>query len=100
MTTIPTGEVTSLTQTIRFCEDSAQAYTAQVHAIEQTMATLNAEEVSGPAQAAFSNAMELSAAASGAMLEAAAEFRKHLVVQEAYDSVQGAGTKKFVTAGR
>jgi hypothetical protein len=100
MTTIPTGEVTSLSQTIRFCEDSAQAYRAQVHAIEQTQATLTAEEVSGPAAAAFAAAMEQSNSAAASMEVAAAEFKKHLVVQEAYDAVQGAGTKRFITAGR
>jgi hypothetical protein len=99
-TTMPTGEVTSLSQTIRFCEDSAQAYRAQVHAIEQTQATLAAEEVSGPAAAAFSSAMEQSHAAAASMEVAAGEFRKHLVVLEAYDAVQGAGTKQFVTGGR
>jgi hypothetical protein len=99
-TTIPTGEVTSLSQTIRFCEDSAQAYRAQVHAIEQTQATLSAEEVSGPAADAFAAAMEQSHSAAASMEVAAEEFKKHLVVQEAYDAVQGAGTKRFITAGR
>lgn len=100
MTTMPTGEVTSLAQTIRFCEDSAQAYRAQAHAIEQTQATLAAEEVSGPAAAAFADAMEQSQTAALSMERAAGEFKKHLVVTEAYDQVQGAGTKAFVTAGR
>lgn len=99
-TTIPTGEVTSLSQTIRFCEDSAQAYRAQAHAIEQTQATLTAEEVSGPAAGAFALAMEQSFSAADAMTTAADEFKKHLVVLEAYDAVQGAGTKAFVTGGR
>jgi hypothetical protein len=100
MTTIPTGEVTSLSQTIRFCEDSAQAYRAQVHAIEQTQATLSAEEVSGPAADAFAQAMEQSNSAAASMEVAAGEFKKHLIVLEAYDAVQGAGTKRFITAGR
>lgn len=99
-TTIPSGEVTSLSQTIRFCEDSAQAYRAQAHAIEQTQATLTAEEVSGPAAAAFATAMEQSFSAADAMTTAAEEFKKHLIVLEAYDAVQGAGTKAFVIGGR
>ena len=98
--TVPTGEVTSLAQTIRFCEDSAQAYRAQAHAIEQTEASLSAADVSGPARIAFAVAMDQSMSAADAMTEAANEFKKHLVVTEAYDAVQGAGTREFVTGGR
>jgi hypothetical protein len=100
MTTMPTTEVVGLESAIRFCEDSSQAYTAMVYSIEQTRAALANGDVSGPAADAFDQAMEMSAAASAAMVTAAEEMKKHRVVAEAYDAVPGAGTREFVRAGR
>lgn len=98
--TATTTEVTGLSQTIRFCEDSASAFRAQAQATEQTVAAINAGDVSGPAAAKLAHAMELSLAAAEAMDQAAAEFRPHLGIQEQYNANPGAGTREFVTAGQ
>jgi hypothetical protein len=98
--TATTTEVTGLSQTIRFCEDSAAAFRAQAQATEQTVAAVAAGDVSGPAAAKLSHAMELSLAAAEAMDEAAAEFRPQLSIQEQYNANPGAGTREFVTAGQ
>ena len=93
-------EVVGLDSAIRFCEDSARAYRAQVQAIEHTQAAIVAGGVTGPAEAAFAAAMEQSNAAAASMEAAAAEFKAHKPVQEAYNSAPGAGTREFVTTGQ
>lgn len=98
--TATTTEVVGLSQTIRFCEDSAAAFRAQAQATEQTAAAVAAGDVSGPAAAKLAHAMELSLAAAAAMDEAAAEFRPQLGIQEQYNANPGAGTREFVTAGQ
>lgn len=100
MTTIPTGEVTGLSDMISFCEGSTVAFDAQIHATELSIAAAEAGGVTGPGAAKLVHAMELCAAAGAAYGEAAAEYKSHLVVTEAYDAVPGAGTREFVTAGR
>jgi hypothetical protein len=98
--TTTTPEVTGLEPAITFCETSAQAYNAMVGSIEQTMAALQAGDVTGPARDAFASAMEQSAAAATSMETAAAELRSHRIVAEAYDAATGAGTREFVRGGR
>lgn len=93
-------EVVGLDSAIRFCEDSARAYRAQVQAIEHTQAAIAAGGVSGPAAAAFAAAMEQSNSAAQSMETAAAEFKAHKAVQEAYNANTGAGTREFVLNGQ
>ena len=93
-------EVVGLDSAIRFCEDSARAYRAQVQAIEHTQAAIVAGGVSGPAAAAFAAAMEQSNAAALSMEAAAGEFKAHKQVQEAYNANTGAGTREFVLNGQ
>jgi hypothetical protein len=100
MPTIPTGEVVGLSDTIKFCEGSSEAFRAQVHATELTIAATAAGGVSGPGAAKLAHAMELCTAAAAAMDEAAVEFKSHIGIQEQYDANPGAGTREFVTAGR
>lgn len=100
MTTIPTGEVVGLSDTIKFCEGSSEAFRGQVHATELAIASITAGGVTGPGAAKLSHAMELCAAAAAAMDEAAVEFKSHTGIQEQYDANPGAGTREFVTAGR
>jgi hypothetical protein len=95
-----TGEVTGLSDTIKFCEGSSEAFRAQIHATELTVAAAAAGGVTGPGAAKLAHAMELCTAAAAAYDEAAAEFKAHTAVQEAYDANPGAGTREFVTAGR
>lgn len=98
--TATTTEVVGLDSAIRFCEDSARAYRAQIQAIEQTQAALAAGDVTGPAAETFSQAMEQSNAAAASMDAAAAELISHKQVQEAYLANQGAGTRDFILAGQ
>lgn len=98
--TATTTEVVGLDSAIRFCEDSARAYRAQMQAIEQTQAALAAGDVTGPAAETFSQAMEQSEAAASSMDAAAAELLRHKQVQEAYLANQGAGTRDFILAGQ
>jgi len=99
-TTIPTGEVAGLESGITFSETSAQAYTEMVHRIEQTLAALDGFDVGGPARAAATSAMEQSGAAAESMRTFAEELKKHRIIAEAIDTVQGAGTREFYTSGR
>lgn len=98
--TATTTEVVGLDSAIRFCEDSARAYRAQMQAIEQTQAALAAGDVTGPAAETFAQAMEQSNAAAASMDAAAAELLSHKQVQEAYLANQGAGTRDFILAGQ
>lgn len=98
--TATTTEVVGLSDTIRFCEDSAAAYRAQAQATERTQAAIEAGGVTGTASQMFASAMENCNAAASAMDEAAAEFKQHLGVQEQYNANPGAGTREFVTAGQ
>lgn len=98
--TATTTEVVGLDSAIRFCEDSARAYRAQIQAIEQTQAALAAGEVTGPAAETFSQAMEQSSQAAASMDAAAAELLRHKQVQEAYLANQGAGNRDFILAGQ
>lgn len=98
--TATTAEVVGLDSAIRFCEDSARAYRAQMEAIEQTQAALAAGDVTGPAAENFSQAMEQSNLAAASMDAAAAELLRHKQVQEAYLANQGAGTRDFILAGQ
>jgi hypothetical protein len=98
--TATTTEVVGLDSAIRFCEDSARAYRAQIQAIEQTQAALAAGDVTGPAAETFSQAMEQSNLAAASMDSAAAELLRHKQVQEAYLANQGAGTRDFILAGQ
>lgn len=93
-------EVVGLDSAIRFCEDSARAYRAQVQAIEHTQAAIVAGGVTGPAAAAFAAAMEQSNSAAMSMEAAAVEFKSHKQVQEAYNAANGAGTREFVLNGQ
>lgn len=93
-------EVVGLDSAIRFCEDSARAYRAQVQAIEHTQAAIVAGGVTGPAAAAFAAAMEQSNSAALSMETAATEFKSHKQVQEAYNAANGAGTREFVLNGQ
>lgn len=98
--TATTTEVVGLDSAIRFCEDSARAYRAQMQAIEQTQAALAAGDVTGPAADTFAQAMEQSNLAAASMDAAAAELLSHKQVQEAYLANQGAGTRDFILAGQ
>jgi hypothetical protein len=98
--TATTTEVVGLDSAIRFCEDSARAYRAQIQAIEQTQAALAAGDVTGPAAETFTQAMEQSNQAAASMDAAAAELLRHKQVQEAYLANQGAGTRDFILAGQ
>lgn len=98
--TATTTEVVGLDSAIRFCEDSARAYRAQIQAIEQTQAALAAGDVTGPAAETFAQAMEQSNLAAASMDSAAAELLRHKQVQEAYLANQGAGTRDFILAGQ
>jgi hypothetical protein len=98
--TATTIEVTGLESGITFSETSAQAYTAMVGSIEQTIAALGGFDVGGPAKAAADAAMEQSAAAAQSMLTLAEELKKHRGVAEAIDATPGAGKREFYTAGR
>lgn len=100
MTTMPTGEVAGLSDMINFCDGSVAAFKAQIHATELSIAAAAAGGVTGPGAAKLAHAMELCTAAAAAYDEAAVEYKSHVVVQEAYDAVPGAGTREFVTAGR
>jgi hypothetical protein len=99
-TTIPTGEVVGLEQAITFFETSAQAYHTMVGSIEQTLAALDGFDVGGPARSEAASAMEQSAAAADSASRVAEELKKHRVVAEAIDTVQGAGQRDFYTSGR
>jgi hypothetical protein len=98
--TATTTEVVGLDSAIRFCEDSARAYRAQIQAIEQTQAALAAGDVTGPAAELFAQTMEQSNQAASSMDAAAAELIRHKAVQEAYLANQGAGNRDFILAGQ
>lgn len=98
--TATTTEVVGLDSAIRFCEDSARAYRAQIQATEQTLAALAAGDVTGPAAQTFTQAMEQTEQAAASMDAAAAELLRHKQVQEAYLANQGAGTRDFILAGQ
>jgi hypothetical protein len=100
MTATATTEVVGLDSAIRFCEDSARAYRAQIQAIEQTQAALAAGDVTGPAAELFAQTMEQSSQAAASMDAAAAELIRHKAVQEAYLANQGAGNRDFILAGQ
>lgn len=99
-TTMPTGEVTGLEPAITFFEASADAFREQVIRTEQTLAALDGFDVSGPARAEAAASMEQSSAAAISSQKVADELKKHRVVAEAIDAVQGAGQREFYTAGR
>lgn len=99
-TTIPTGEIAGLEPAIDFFEASANAFREQAVRIEQTLATLDSLEVSGPARAAAASSMEQSQSSAGSMTLVAEELKKHRVVAEAIDATPGAGKREFYTAGR
>lgn len=98
--TMPTTEVVGLDQAISYCEASAVAHREQIVVIERTMAALDAGDVSGPAAGFLATAMDANATCQSAMESAAAELKRQKTIQEAYDAVQGAGTREFVTGGR
>jgi hypothetical protein len=99
-TTIPTGEVVGLSDTIKFCEGSAEAFRAQVHATELTIAATAAGGDTSQGAAKLATAMELCTAAAAAMDEAAAEYKSHVGIQEQYNANPGAGDRDFILAGQ
>lgn len=99
-TTIPTGEVVGLSDTIKFCEGSAEAFRAQVHATELTIAAVAAGGDTSPGAAKLSTAMELCTAAAAAMDEAAVEYKSQVGIQEQYNANPGAGDRDFILAGQ
>lgn len=98
--TATTTEVNGLESGITFFEASAEACREQVIRTEQTLAALDGFDVSGPARTEAAAAMEQFSAAAESSRRVAEELKKHRVVAEAIDAVQGAGQREFYTAGR
>jgi hypothetical protein len=90
------AEATGLNTSIAFASDQQQANQEVVGEIEQWIASLQAQEVSGEAIAGAYQAMEQQQAAAASWAQAQAALERHRQVQEAYNANPDAGSKQFL----
>ncbi|KWX05847.1 hypothetical protein TH66_00450 [Carbonactinospora thermoautotrophica] len=91
------GETHTLAAAKQYAAEMTKAAGAAVASIEQSIAHLQAREVTGPVLDRLAEASELAAALQAKFVEVSTLLAGQDVVAEAYAAVPHAGSKKFLT---